>query len=128
MQMLEQRGLCSQVTFFLLTESQSLFSQQIIVMCSVLCQSQLTPLVLWVIATVNIHPETARFPKKGIENNLYEMTAYIMLECLGNSSIECPLLSMIEHLVPNNMLYLIREIVDLIIQHIGEIIIVTLSR
>ena len=56
------------------------------------------------------------------------MTTYIILECLGNFSVEYPLLSMIEHLVPNNMVYLIREILDLIMQHISEIIIVTLSQ
>lgn len=59
---------------------------------------------------------------------MYEMTTYIILECLGKFIVECPLLSMIEQLVPDNMVYLIREILDLITQHISEIIIVTLSQ
>lgn len=56
------------------------------------------------------------------------MTAYITLECIGNFSEECPLQSMIEHLVANNMVYLIREILVLIIQYVSEVIIVTLSQ
>lgn len=75
-----------------------------------------------------MHPETTRFLQKGGKNNLYEMTTYIILECLGKFIVECPLLSMIEQLVPDNMVYLIREILDLITQHISEIIIVTLSQ
>lgn len=56
------------------------------------------------------------------------MTAYISLECIGNFSVECPLQSMLEHLVANNMVYLIREILVLIIQYVSEVIIVTLSQ
>lgn len=56
------------------------------------------------------------------------MNAYITLEYTGNVSVECPLQSMIEHLVANNMVYLIREILVLIIQYVSKVIIVTLSQ
>lgn len=55
------------------------------------------------------------------------MTTFIILECLRKFSVKCPLLSRIEQLVPDNMVYLIREILDLIMQHISEIITETLS-
>lgn len=56
------------------------------------------------------------------------MTASVTLESIGNCSVECPLQSMIEHLVANNIVYLIREILALIMQYISDVIIVTLSQ
>lgn len=56
------------------------------------------------------------------------MTASVTLESIGNCSVEGPLQSMIEHLVANNMVYLIREILALIMQHISDVIIGTLSQ
>jgi hypothetical protein len=59
---------------------------------------------------------------------LYEISIFTIHVCLGKFSIDCPLLTMIEQLLPNNMVYLIREILGLIMQHISEIITVTLSQ
>ena len=56
------------------------------------------------------------------------MNAYITLEYTANVSVECPLQSMVEHLVANNMVYLIREMLVLIIQCVSKVIIVTLSQ
>lgn len=122
----EHSGLDSQVTVswkqrvFILTANS----------CYVLClmpksADSFSP---WGNMNVNIHPETNRFLKKGGKIISMKWPLNIILEYLGNFRVECPLLSMIEQLVPNNMVYLIREILDLIMQHISEIIMVTLSQ